>query len=95
VPDRDIDILAREIDVVKCGAYPEVDRWVDLGKAAKTMHEPLRGEVWGSNDGENTRAPPLEQTVGSSGNAPQMCSRPPGRQRAIARCSCMPRWLLR
>ena len=69
VPDR--DILAREIDVVKCGAYPEVDRWVDLGKATKTMHEPLRGEVGGRTDGEDPRILPLEQTVGSGGDAIQ------------------------
>ncbi len=71
VPDRDIDILAREIDVVKRGAYPEVDRWVDLSKAAKTMHEPLRREVGGRTDGENPRTLPLEQTVGSRGDAIQ------------------------
>ncbi len=69
VTDRDIDILAREIDVMKRGAYPEVDRRVDLGKAAKTMHEPLRREVGRRTDGENPRTLPLEQTVGSGGDA--------------------------
>ena len=71
VPDRDIDILAREIDVVKRGAYPEIDRWVGLGKAAKAMHEPLRREVGGRTDGEDPRTLPLEQTVGSGGDAIQ------------------------
>ena len=69
VPDRDIDILAREIDVVKRGAYPEVDRWVDLGKTAKTMHEPFGREVGGRTDGENPGALALKQTVGSGGDA--------------------------
>ena len=45
MPNGDIDLLAREVDVMKRGADPKVNRRVDLGKAAEAMDEPLRGKV--------------------------------------------------
>ena len=67
--DRDVDILAREVDVVERRADAEVDARVGLGEAAETVHQPLRGEIRRGRDGENAGALPLQQTFGPGGEA--------------------------
>ena len=45
VADREIDILAREVDVVQRRAHAQVNARMQFGETAKPMHEPLGGEI--------------------------------------------------
>src|SRR6266508_3859267 len=50
-------------------ADPEVDFGVDLSEAAEPMNEPLRREIRRDADSERAAALPLQQSLGTSGNA--------------------------
>ena len=54
--DREIDLLAGEVDVVQRRRDPQVDVRMRLGKMPETVDEPLGGEIRRGTDGERTRA---------------------------------------
>ena len=45
VANGEIDILAREVNVVGLSADPEIDFGMDLGEAAEPLNKPLRRKV--------------------------------------------------
>src|SRR5215204_4497063 len=69
VTNGKINVLAREVDVMGLSAYPEIDFRVDLGEAAEPMNEPLRCEIRRDAHGERAAALPLQQPLGSLGDA--------------------------
>ena len=69
VTHRNVDVLAREVDVVQRRADAQVDAGVGLGEAAEAVHQPLRSEVRRGGHGEDAGTLPLQQTFGPGGEA--------------------------
>src|SRR5215203_6140436 len=69
VTNRKIDILAREVDMMRLGADSEIDLGMNFGEAAEPMNEPLGGEIRGNADSKRAGALPLQQPFGSVGDA--------------------------
>jgi len=69
VANGEIDVLAREIDVLRRGAYAQVDLRMRFGEATQAMDQPLGCEVRRGGDGERATALTLQQTFGAAGNA--------------------------
>src|SRR5258708_22329483 len=69
VADRDVDILAREVDVMQGRRHPEIDGRMRLGKPPKPMNEPLGGEVGRRADRQDTGGLALHQALGPDPDA--------------------------
>src|SRR5262249_38638467 len=69
--DRDIDIVAREIDIVRRGRNAQIHLGMLLGQAAQPVNEPFRGKVWRGADDENASCLTLQQPLGADGDAVQ------------------------
>ena len=65
VPDRQVDVLAREVDVMQRRRHPELDLGKGLREAAEPVHQPLGGEVGRRADREHPRTLPLQQPLGA------------------------------
>jgi hypothetical protein len=69
VADRDVYVLAREVDVVERRADAQVDARMGLGEAAEAVHQPLGGEVRRRGHGQHAGALSLQQAFGPGGEA--------------------------
>ena len=69
VTNGQVDVLAREVDMMQRGADPEIDLGVGLGETPQPMHEPLGREVRRRADGEHAAALALQQPLRSSRDA--------------------------
>ena len=67
--DREIDLLAREIDVMQRRRDAQVDLRMRLGKMAEPMHQPFGGKIRRRADREHACVLPLQQPLGADGNA--------------------------
>jgi hypothetical protein len=67
VPDGEIDILARKIDVMKSGADAQVDPGMGFGKPAQAMHQPFGCKIGRRAHRERTSGLALEQPFGAGG----------------------------
>jgi hypothetical protein len=65
VADREIDLLAGEVDVVQRRRDPQVDVRMRLGEVPETVNEPLGGEIRRGADGEHARALALHDARGA------------------------------
>jgi hypothetical protein len=69
VTNGEVDVLAREVHMMKRRAYPQIDLGMGLDEAAQPMNQPLRRKVRGGADGERAAALTLQQPLGSIGDA--------------------------
>ena len=67
--DREIDLLAGEVDVVQRRRDAQVDVRMRLGKMPETIDEPLGGEIRRGADGEHAGILPLQQALGPERDA--------------------------
>ena len=65
VTDGEIDVLAREVDVMQRRRNPQVDLGVRLGEAAEPVHEPLGGEIRRRADRQHAGPLALQQALGA------------------------------
>src|SRR5262249_59493746 len=65
VANAEIDVLAREVDMMRGRTDPEIDLGVNLGEAAQSMHEPLRCKIRRGGDSKRAAALALQQPLGS------------------------------
>ncbi len=63
--DREIDFLARKIDMMQRCRNAQVDAGVRFGKMPEPVHQPFGGEVRRRADRQNTGILPLEQPFGA------------------------------
>jgi hypothetical protein len=45
MPDREVNVFTREVDVMQRCGYPQINVRVSLYKLLEPMHEPFRGKV--------------------------------------------------
>src|SRR5262249_40418291 len=69
--DRDIDIVAREIGILRRGRNAQIHAGTFLGKAAEPIYQPFRSEVGRSADSENAALLTLHQLFGAHRDAVQ------------------------
>jgi hypothetical protein len=69
VANGEIDVLAREVDVMERRADPQINLRMGLGEAAQPMNEPLRREIRRGAHGERAAALALQQAFGSIADA--------------------------
>ena len=60
VANAKIDVLAREVDMLRGRTDPEIDLGVNLGEAAQSMHEPLRCKIRRGGDSKRAAALALQ-----------------------------------
>ena len=60
VANAKIDVLAREVDMLRGRTDPEIDLGVNLGEAAQSMHEPLRCKIRRGGDSKCAAALALQ-----------------------------------
>ena len=68
VPDGEIDVLTREVDVMQRRRNPQVDIRVRLREPAEAVDEPLRGKVGRGAHRQHTRALALDQALRADGD---------------------------
>ena len=69
VPDRQVDVLAREVDVMQRRRHPQLDLGIGLREAAEPVHQPLGREVGRRADREDAGGLPLQQPLGAERDA--------------------------
>jgi hypothetical protein len=69
--DRDIDIVAREINIVRRRRNAQIHFRMLLGKAAQAVNQPFRGKVGRSADGQNAALLTLQQPFGADSDLVQ------------------------
>ena len=69
MPHGEVDILAREIDVMQGRRDAQIDARMFLGKTPKTIDQPFGGKVRRRADGEDAGALTLKQAFRADGNA--------------------------
>ena len=68
MPNRKIDILAREVDVMdRCG-HAQIDVGMGFGKPAEPMHEPFGGKIRRCADRQHSGGLALDKTLGADRN---------------------------
>jgi len=67
VTNRDVDIFAREVDMVHSRRDSEVNPRVSLDKPRKPMHKPFCGKIGRGADRKDARGLSLHQALGSDG----------------------------
>ena len=67
--NRDVDIFAREVDMVHSRRDSEVNPRVSLHKPRKPMHKPFCGKIGRGADRKDARGLSLHQALGSDGEA--------------------------
>ena len=63
--DREIDFLAREVDMMQGCRHAQVDVCVRFGKMPEPVHQPLGGEIRRRADGQDAGILPFEQPLGA------------------------------
>jgi len=69
VTNRDVDIFAREVDMLHSRRDSEVNPRVSLHKPRKPMHKPFCGKIGRGADRKDARGLSLHQALGSDGEA--------------------------
>ena len=68
MPDRDVDFLANEIDMMHGRGDPQIDAGMGLGKPAEPVDQPFGGEIRRRADGQGTRVLALHDALGARGD---------------------------
>ena len=63
--NREIDLLAREVDVMHRRRHPQIDVGMGLGKPAEPMHQPFGGKIRRRADGQNAGGLALDEALGA------------------------------
>ena len=61
--DCQVDVFAREIDMLHRRADPQIDFGMRFGEASEAVHKPFGGEVGRSGDGHRPGFLPLQQAL--------------------------------
>ena len=69
VPHREVDFLAREVDVMQRRGHAQIDAGMRLGKVTEPVHQPFGGKIRRSADGEHAGVLPLQQPLRADGDA--------------------------
>ena len=69
MPHGEIDVFAREVDVMQGRGDPQIDAGMRLGKSAQAVDQPFGGEVRRGAHGEHAGGLALQQTLGADRDA--------------------------